>query len=220
MTAWGMTWEYDSFDATQGPQPIVDFLNEPERQDNIQAFAVAVYPGSVGLFYAVPGTDTDKEFTWMFRSYTADEGTQAALDFLNEDPRKLGGAFAIASNDGSLTLFYRVNSRGHDTRGGPDQRWSFLNFTELGGLQGAADFLNDPPQQEFGEAFAVAGNDGSVSLFYLEPGTRTLSGFFPWKFRSFTADEAPQGVLDFFNELTNYVLTGSAFARNDGSVVL
>ena len=220
MTAWGETWEYRSFDAVQGPQPVVDFLNQPSRQANIQALAIAVYPGSVGLFYGVPGTDTYETMTWMARIFNADEGTQAALDFLNEDPRKLDVGFAIASHDGSLTLFYRVNSHGLDLSGGPDQRWTFRNFTADEGLQGAVDFLNEPVAQRYAEAFVVAGNDGSVSLFFLEPGSGYLEGFFPWKFRNFTADEVPQGVLDFFNERSNYVLTGTAFARDDGSVMV
>jgi hypothetical protein len=52
-----------------------------------------------------------------------------------------------------------------------NQTWLFRNFTAAEGTQGAVNFLNEAPQQDPGEASAVARNDGSVGLFYLEPGT-------------------------------------------------
>ena len=52
-----------------------------------------------------------------------------------------------------------------------NQTWVFRNFTAAEGTAGAAAFLNEPARQGAGEASAVARNDGSVALFYLEPGT-------------------------------------------------
>jgi hypothetical protein len=107
--------------------------------------------------------------TWVFRNFTAAQGTQGAVDFLNEAPRQgPGEATAVARNDGSVGLFYlEPGSLGSNTA----QTWVFLNFTKAQGTQGAVNFLNEAPQQDPGEASAVARNDGSVGLFYLEPGT-------------------------------------------------
>ena len=52
-----------------------------------------------------------------------------------------------------------------------DQTWVFRNFTAAEGTAGAVAFLNEAPRQGPGEASAFARNDGSVALFYLEPGT-------------------------------------------------
>ena len=54
---------------------------------------------------------------------------------------------------------------------GTQQTWVFRNFTPAEGTAGAVAFLNEPARQGPGEAIAVARNDGSVGLFYLEPGT-------------------------------------------------
>lgn len=52
-----------------------------------------------------------------------------------------------------------------------DQQWQSRNFSATEGTQGALDFLNLSPAQGQGEASAAARNDGSVGLFYLDPGT-------------------------------------------------
>ena len=52
-----------------------------------------------------------------------------------------------------------------------NQTWGFGPFTPTDGLAGAVTFLNEPDRQGRGEASASARNDGSVGLFYLEPGS-------------------------------------------------
>jgi hypothetical protein len=52
-----------------------------------------------------------------------------------------------------------------------NQEWKFRNFTAAEGTAGAVSFLNESPAKGHGEASAFARNDGSVALFYLEPGT-------------------------------------------------
>ena len=50
--------------------------------------------------------------------------------------------------------------------------WVYTNFTPAQGTADAAvTFLNQAPRQGAGEASAFARNNGSVSLFYLDPGT-------------------------------------------------
>jgi 3',5'-cyclic AMP phosphodiesterase CpdA len=213
------TWEYRSFDATQGPQPVVDYLNEPQRQDRGQAFAVVVYPASVGLFFVAPGIVLGGYQMWMFRSFTADQGPQGAADFLNEFPRQGDGeAFAIAGNDGSIGLFYLDPGSGGDN---PDRTlppWMFRSFSADDGLLGALDFLNEDPRQWPGQAFAVAGNDGTVGLFFHDaPVDFGWTG--SWGVKSFTADEGTQGALDFLNQILHAPYP-SGFARNDGTVGL
>jgi hypothetical protein len=45
--------------------------------------------------------------TWFFRNFTAQEGTQGVVNFLNAAARQgPGEASAIARNDGSVGLFY------------------------------------------------------------------------------------------------------------------
>ena len=64
-----------------------------------------------------------------------------------------------------MGLFYlEPGSLGTSTR----QAWAFENFSSV---NDAITFLNEAPRQGPGEASAFARNDGSVGLFYLEPGT-------------------------------------------------
>ena len=107
--------------------------------------------------------------TWMFRNFTAAEGTAGAVTFLNEADRQgAGEASAVARNDGSVGLFFlEPGSLGSGTQ----QTWVFRNFSAAEGTAGAVTFLNEPARQGPGEASAFARNDGSVALFYLEPGT-------------------------------------------------
>jgi hypothetical protein len=95
--------------------------------------------------------------------------TAGAVTYLNEDARQgRGEASAVARNDGSVELFFlEPGSLG----AGNQQAWVFRNFTAAEGTAGAVTFLNDPARQGPGEASAFARNDGSVALFYLEPGT-------------------------------------------------
>lgn len=107
--------------------------------------------------------------TWVFRNFTAAEGTNGAVTFLNEPARQgHGEASATARNDGSVGLFFlEPGSLGSGTA----QTWQFRNFTAAQGTNGAVTFLNEPARQGRGEASATVRNDGSVGLFYLEPGT-------------------------------------------------
>src|ERR1700757_3329752 len=94
---------------------------------------------------------------WVFRNFTAAEGPQGP-----------GEATAVARNDGSVGLFYlEPGSLGSSTA----QAWVFLNFTKAQGTQGAVNFLNLALRQGPGDASANARNDGSVGLFFLEPGS-------------------------------------------------
>src|SRR5271165_713125 len=104
--------------------------------------------------------------TWVFRNFSAAEGTAGAITFLNEPDRQgPGEVSATPRNDGSVGLFFlEPGSLGTSTR----QAWAFQAFTNV---NDAVTFLNDAPRQGPGEASAFARNDGSVGLFYLEPGT-------------------------------------------------
>jgi hypothetical protein len=107
--------------------------------------------------------------TWVFRDFTAAQGTAGAITFLNEPARQgRGQVSAVARNNGSVGLFFlEPGSLGSGTQ----QKWIFRNFTPAEGPAGAVAFLNDAPRQGPGEASAFARNDGSVALFYLDPGT-------------------------------------------------
>ena len=110
------------------------------------------------------------DLTWAYHNFTsADGGTAEAVSFLNAADRQgAGEASASARNDGSVGLFYlEPGSLGTST----EQTWVYLNFTPAQGTSEAIAFLNAAPRQGPGEASAYARNDGSVSLFYLEPGT-------------------------------------------------
>jgi hypothetical protein len=107
--------------------------------------------------------------TWVFRNFSPAEGTAGAVTFLNEAARQgPGEASAVARNDGSVGLFLlEPGSLGSGTQ----QTWAFRNFSAAEGTAGAVTFLNEPARQGPGEASAFARNDGSVALFFLEPGT-------------------------------------------------
>ncbi len=106
---------------------------------------------------------------WQFQNFTAVEGTTAAVNFLNRAPRQgAGEASAVARNDGSVGLFHlEPGSLGNGTQ----QQWKFRNFTAAEGTTAAVNFLNTAPARGHGEASVFARNDGSVALFYLDPGT-------------------------------------------------
>ena len=157
--------------------------------------------------------------TWVFRNFTAAEGTAVAVTFLNEPDRQgPGEASATPRNDGSVGLFYlEPGSLGSGT----EQTWQFLNFTPAQGPAAAVAFLNEPARQGRGQVSAVARNDGSVGLFYLEPGSLGSGTGQTWFFRNFTAAEGPAAAVAFLNEAPRQGPgEASAFARNDGSVAL
>jgi hypothetical protein len=220
MVTANQTWAFRYFTPAEGPQGAVNFLNEPARQGPGEACAVARNDGSVGLFFLEPGSlgSSDAQ-TWVFRNFTAAQGTQGAVNFLNEPDRQgPGEASAVARNDGSVGLFFlEPGSLGSSDA----QTWVFRNFTAAQGTQGAVNFLNDPDRQGPGEVSAVARNDGSVGLFYLEPGSLGYSDAQAWAFLNFTAAQGTQGAVNFLNEAPRQGPgEASANARNDGSVGL
>jgi hypothetical protein len=140
------------------------------RQGRGQASATARNDNSVGLFYLEPGSlGSGTSQTWVYRNFTSTEGPAAALVFLNEPLRQgRGQVSATARNDNSVGLcFLEPGSLGSGT----SQTWVYRNFTAAEGPAAAVAFLNEAPRQGPGEASAFARNDGSVGLFYLEPGT-------------------------------------------------
>jgi hypothetical protein len=165
-----LTWVYQNFTPAQGTAEAVTFLNEAYRQGPGEASLAARNDGSVGLFFLEPGSlGTSTEPTWVYQNFTPAQGTAEAVTFLNEAYRQgAGQVSAIARNDGSVGLFFlEPGSLGTSTA----QTWAYRNFTPAQGQAEAVAFLNAAPRQGPGEASAYARNDGSVSLFYLEPGT-------------------------------------------------
>src|SRR5580704_8781154 len=213
-------WGFRNFTAAEGTAGAVAWLNEAPRQGPGEACAVARNDGSVGLFYLEPGSlGTGTRQAWGFRNFTAAEGTAGAVTWLNEADRQgPGEASAVARNDGSVGLFYlEPGSLGSGTQ----PTWGFRNFTADEGTAGAVAWLNEPYRQGHGEASAVARNDGSVALFYLEPGSLGTSTQQAWGFRNFTAAEGTAGAVGWLNEAPRQGPgEASAFARNDGSVAL
>ena len=105
----------------------------------------------------------------MYREFSAAEGTAAAISYLNTPYRQgAGQVSAFARKDGSVGLFFlEPGSLGNSTQ----QAWVYREFSAAEGPTAAVTFLNEAPRQGPGEASAFARNDGSVSLFYLAPGT-------------------------------------------------
>jgi hypothetical protein len=213
-------WVFRNFAAAQGTAGTVAFLNEPLRQGAGEASAVARNDGSVGLFFLEPGSlGNGTQQTWVFRNFTAAQGPNGAVSFLNEPLRQGPGEASLTPRgDGSVGLFFlEPGSLGESTA----QTWMFRNFTAAQGVAGALAFLNEPLRQGRGQVSAVARNDGSVGLFFLEPGSLGESNRQTWLFRNFTAAEGPAAAVSFLNEAPRQGPgEASAFARNDGSVAL
>ena len=81
-----------------------------------------------------------------------------------------------------------------------NQTWQFRNFTAAEGTAGAVTFLNEAFRQGPGEANRDARNDGSVGLFFLEPGSLGTGTQQTWVFRNFTPAEGTAGAVAFLNE--------------------
>jgi hypothetical protein len=84
-----------------------------------------------------------------------------------------------------------------------NQTWLFSNFAST---QAALDFLNAVPRRGPGEACAVARGDGTVGVFFLDPGSLDSSTAQTWLFQSFTgpgatgtATQAMQDGMNFLN---------------------
>jgi hypothetical protein len=70
------------------------------------------------------------------------------------------------------------------------KQWQFIEFTTNGVIQ-AVNFLNAPARQGPGEASATVRANGSVGLFYLEPGSLGSSTAQTWESQNFpTAAQA------------------------------
>jgi hypothetical protein len=214
------TWMFREFTAAEGTAGAVAFLSEPYRQGPGEASAVARSNGTVGLFFLEPGSlGFGTQQNWVFREFTAAEGTAGAVTFLNEPDRQgRGEASADARSNGTVGLFFlEPGSLGFGTQ----QAWMFRDFTAAQGPAGAVTFLNEPDRQGRGEASAVARNNGTAGLFFLEPGSLGFGTQQAWMFRNFTAAEGPAGAVAFLNEAPRQGPgEACAFARNDGSVAL
>jgi hypothetical protein len=208
------------FTAAQGTSGAITFLNEPARQGPGEASASVRNNGSVGLFFLEPGSlGSGTQLTWVFRDFTTAQGPAGAITFLNEPARQgPGEASATIRNNGSVGPFFlEPGSLGSGTQ----QTWVFRDFTAAQGTAGAISFLNEPLRQGRGQVSAVARNNGSVGLFFLEPGSLGSGTQQTWVFRNFTAAEGPAGAVAFLNEAPRQGPgEASAFARNDGSVAL
>ena len=163
-------WQSREFSAPNGEQETVIFLNEPLRQGAGEATVTLRNNGSAGLLFLEPGSlGTSDEKTWQSREFPAPNGGQAAVDFLNEPLRQgRGEATVTLRNDGSAGLIYlEPGSLGEGT----EQTWQSREFAAPNGEQAAVNFLNEPLRQGRGEASCFVRNDGSATVFSLEPGT-------------------------------------------------
>ena len=214
------TWGFRNFTAAEGTAGAVAWLNEPDRQGPGEAIAFARNDGSVGLFYLEPGSlGSSTNLTWGFRNFSAAEGTAGAVTWLNEAERQgHGEAIGYARNDGSVSLFYlEPGSLGSSTR----PTWGFRDFSAAEGTAGAVTWLNEAERQGRGEASPNARNNGTVGLFYLEPGSLGSSTQPTWGFRDFSAAEGAAGAITWLNEAPRQGPgEGVPFARGDGSVGL
>jgi hypothetical protein len=217
-----LTWAYHNFtSADGGTAEAVSFLNAADRQGAGEASASARNDGSVGLFYLEPGSlGSSTEPTWAYVNITPAEGGAAeAVSFLNAADRQgPGEASATPRNDGSVGLFYlEPGSLGTST----EQTWAYLNFTPAEGPAAAVAFLNDAYRQGAGQVSAIARNDGSVGLFYLEPGSLGTSTEQTWVYLNFTPAQGTSEAIAFLNAAPRQGPgEASAYARNDGSVSL
>jgi hypothetical protein len=75
------------------------------------------------------------------------------------------------------------------------QQWQYIQFTTSGVIQ-AVDFLNAPARQGPGEASATVRANGSVGLFYLEPGSLGSSTAQTWQSQDFTTAAQAVGFLN------------------------
>lgn len=164
------SWMYENFTAVQGPAAVAHFLNEPMRQGAGQANVFIRGDGSLGLLYLEPGTLGETAVQqWMYENFTGPQAPTRAVAFLNEAPRQgRGEACVFMREDGSVGVLYlEAGSLATSTQ----QTWFYRPFTADEGPAAAVAFLNASPRQGPGEACICVHRDGSVGLFFLEPGT-------------------------------------------------
>jgi hypothetical protein len=206
-----LTWVYTNFPPAQGTAGVGTFLNAPLRQGPGEASAAARDDGSVGLFYLEPGSlGTSAQPMWVFLNFPT---TDAAVTYLNEPFRQgVGQVSATPRSNGSVGLFFlEPGSLGTIT----SPTWLFRDFPTTAE---AITFLNLADRQGAGQVSAIARNDGSVGLFFLEPGSLGATTQQTWAFRDFPTTDA---AVTFLNEPARQGPgEASAFARNDGSVSL
>jgi hypothetical protein len=102
------SWVIREFPGPGGEQAAADFLNEPLRQGAGEASVTLRNDGSAGLLFLEPGSLGDSTTqTWLTREFSAPNGAQAAVDFLNAPPRQgQGEAAGFARNDGSAAIIF------------------------------------------------------------------------------------------------------------------
>src|ERR1039457_5718125 len=102
-----------------------------------------------------------------------------------------------------------------------DQNWQFRAFPAPDGEAAAVSFLKEPLRQGGGEASATLGNDGTVGLLWLEPGSLGEDTEQTWQFAEFPASDGEAAAVSFLNEpLRQGRGEASATLRNDGTVGL
>jgi hypothetical protein len=219
-------WAYKNFTAKEGPLAATIFLDEYPRQGPGEASATVRGDGSVTLFYLEPGSrGSDTSRKWAFVEFSGSQATQDEVNFLNNSPR-LGPGEASAGTVG--VLYFEGGSLGSLT----SPTWVYQNFPAGNGPGqgpgGAVYNLNGAPRQGAGEVCAIARNDGSlggengsVGVFSLQPGSISFMSSPSWQYRNFTPDEGPQAVVDFLNKAPQKDPgEATAWAREDGSVGL
>jgi hypothetical protein len=79
--------------------------------------------------------------------------------------------------------------------------WEFREFPgpHPNGEDNAVNFLNAPPRQGRGEAAAALRSDGSVGLFYLEPGDLGGATSPDWEFAEFPSPNGAKDAAIFLN---------------------
>jgi hypothetical protein len=164
------TWFFAAFPAPGGAQDAATFLNENPRQGRGEASATLRRDGTAGLLYLEPGSlGTSTQQAWLVVEFPGPKGAQAAVAFLNEDPRQgRGEASVTPRSDGTAGLLYlEPGSLGSGTQ----QAWQYKDFPGPHGDQEAIAFLNASPRQQAGEATGYVRSNGSAVIFYLEPGS-------------------------------------------------
>ena len=158
-TATSPSWLIAEFASAQ---EAANFLNADPKQGAGEASATLRDNGTAGLLYLEPGSlGTETSPTWLTAEFPS---IQAAVDFLNADPRQgPGEASATPRSNGTVGLiFLEPGSLGAAT----SPTWLSAEFPNV---QDAVNFLNEPPQQTAGEVSAFIRNDGTTVLVFLEP---------------------------------------------------
>jgi hypothetical protein len=163
-------WEFAEFPAPNGEAEAVAFLNLPPRQGRGEATATLRNNGTAGLIYLEPGSlGNGTQQTWQSQEFSGADSAEAAVDFLNEPLRQGAGEASVTPRNNGTTglLWLEPGSLGDSTA----QTWHYKDFPGPGGEQAALAFLNASPRQGAGEASGFVRSDGSVVIFYLEPGS-------------------------------------------------